>query len=225
MSSEKTLSFKSICFHFVSIYWQNITMSFAAIKSIKWDIHPFISIFTDSRRFSRNSLNRAIHSDPYEPPEGFSVKEDEVVIVVIVLAAWIGMYSIIFPQMGQDQNVRAPISRHIERHSVIQFIHYTPRRHREWIPAPVPQCRHICTLRRAVPASSVTATFICAETHDKWAAVTYTSARRAPHITTQPIVRALILCLWAIFNIATHTHRPSSHKCLGKWRVRKTSNH
>ncbi|CAG2171750.1 unnamed protein product, partial [Oppiella nova] len=61
----------------------------------------FVAPDNDSRRFSRIGLNHPIHTDPNEAPEGFRVKEDEVIIVVIVLAAWVGCILLFFNKWGK----------------------------------------------------------------------------------------------------------------------------
>lgn len=55
----------------------------------------------ESHRFRLSNLNRPIHTDPEKKSNEFSVREDEVVIVVLVLAGWIGCLLLFFNKWGK----------------------------------------------------------------------------------------------------------------------------
>ncbi|XP_075585015.1 uncharacterized protein LOC124491624 isoform X2 [Dermatophagoides farinae] len=61
----------------------------------------FVSPDNETRRSHRKFINRPIHTYPDEMTDGMMVREDEVVIVVIVIAAWIGCIFIFFNKWGK----------------------------------------------------------------------------------------------------------------------------
>ncbi|UXI19042.1 importin-7 [Sarcoptes scabiei] len=61
----------------------------------------FVSPDNETRRSHRKFINKPIHTYPDELHESKMVREDEVVIVVLVIAAWIGCIFIFFNKWGK----------------------------------------------------------------------------------------------------------------------------
>jgi hypothetical protein len=114
------------------------------LKRYNHVLNPFIwTSSLDSRRFYRNSLNREIHTDPNEPPEGLSVNKDEVVIVVLVLAAWIGCILLFFNKWGKIRMLEPYQPQYRESyHSSLHSIHPKPSRMNTFASATAPQHMH-----------------------------------------------------------------------------------
>ena len=84
---------------------------------------------SESRRSHRKFINRPIHTYPDEFTEGLQVREDEVVIVVLVIAAWIGCIFIFFNKWGKIRMLEPYQPQYKEPfHNSIHSIHPKPSR-------------------------------------------------------------------------------------------------
>ena len=89
----------------------------------------FISPDNESRRSHRKFINRPIHTYPDELQEGLHVRQDEIVIVVLVLCAWVGCIFIFFNKWGKIRMLEPYQPQYKESfHASIHSIHPKPSR-------------------------------------------------------------------------------------------------
>ena len=89
----------------------------------------FISPDNESRRSHKKFINRPIHTYPDDPHEGLQIREDEVVIVVLVLCAWIGCIFIFFNKWGKIRMLEPYQPQYKESfHASVHSIHPKPSR-------------------------------------------------------------------------------------------------
>ncbi|KAI2796810.1 hypothetical protein BLOT_013682 [Blomia tropicalis] len=89
----------------------------------------FISPDNETRRGHKKFFNRPIHVYPDEIQEGLQVREDEVVIVVLVIIAWIGCLFVFFNKWGKIRMLEPYQPQYKESfHNSIHSIHPKPSR-------------------------------------------------------------------------------------------------